>query len=105
MDLKTYIAESPRGSATKLASELGVSLSYLSQMIGGQSPISAERCVVIEKATDGQVTRKDLHPDDWEKIWPELVQPLPNAIAEAQRKRNGGIRQHGDSRDAKNISK
>lgn len=80
MDLKTYISESPRGCATKLASELGVSLSYLSQMASGSAPISPERCVAIEGATSRQVTRKDLRPDDWERIWPELAeQSAPDA--------------------------
>ena len=30
-------------------------------------------CVAIERATDGAVTRRDLRPDDWHLIWPELV--------------------------------
>lgn len=29
--------------------------------------------VLIERATDGLVTRKDLRPNDWHLIWPELV--------------------------------
>lgn len=32
----------------------------------------AELCVRIERASEGNVTRKDLHPDDWALIWPEL---------------------------------
>lgn len=32
-----------------------------------------EHCVTIEQATGGAVTRKDLRPDDWEAIWPELA--------------------------------
>ena len=32
-----------------------------------------ERCVQIEQATDGAVTRRDLRPADWHLIWPELV--------------------------------
>ncbi len=89
MDLKTFISESPRGCATKLASALGVSLSYLSQMASGSAPISAERCVAIEQATEGQVTRKDLRPKDWEKIWPELAEQA--ADAEAIRESKGPI--------------
>ncbi|MGO4479991.1 transcriptional regulator, partial [Massilia sp. 2TAF26] len=61
MDLKTYIS-SERGRATQLATALGVSASYFSQMVAGTSPISAERCVDIEVATRGVVTRKDLRP-------------------------------------------
>ena len=36
----------------------------------GSIPI--ERCAAIERATGGAVTRKDLRPDDWARIWPEL---------------------------------
>jgi DNA-binding transcriptional regulator YdaS (Cro superfamily) len=36
---------------------------------------SPENCVSLEKATDGLVTRQDLRPDDWKKIWPELAEP------------------------------
>ena len=30
------------------------------------------RFAQIEKLTNGAVTRKDLRPDDWHEIWPEL---------------------------------
>lgn len=72
MDLKTYITTGERGTAAKLAAALQVSPSYLSQMSSGASPISPERCVAIERATGGVVTRKDLRPNDWHLIWPEL---------------------------------
>jgi len=35
------------------------------------SPIYA---AAIERATNGQVTRRDLRPHDWRSIWPELVE-------------------------------
>jgi DNA-binding transcriptional regulator YdaS (Cro superfamily) len=73
MDLKTYITSGARGRATQLAQGLGVSLSYLSQMANGSSAISADRCVLVERLTGGEVTRKDLHPDDWAKFWPEIA--------------------------------
>jgi DNA-binding transcriptional regulator YdaS (Cro superfamily) len=72
MDLKTYIS-SERGRAVALAADLGVSASYLSQMANGLAPISPERCVEIWRATGGTVTRQDLRPADWQRIWPELV--------------------------------
>jgi DNA-binding transcriptional regulator YdaS (Cro superfamily) len=34
---------------------------------------SAEYCVEIERATDGGVRRWDLRPNDWHRIWPELI--------------------------------
>lgn len=33
---------------------------------------SPENCVGLELATDGAITRKDLRPDDWWLLWPEL---------------------------------
>jgi len=33
------------------------------------------RCLAIERATSGAVTRRDLRPDDWQDIWPELAEP------------------------------
>ncbi|RKP46667.1 transcriptional regulator [Pararobbsia silviterrae] len=72
MDLKTYIATSSRGTAAKLAKALRVSPSYLSQMAHGVAPISPERCVEIERETDGVVRRRELRLDDWRLIWPEL---------------------------------
>jgi DNA-binding transcriptional regulator YdaS (Cro superfamily) len=39
----------------------------------GRRP-SPENCTQIELATAGKVTRKDLRPDDWERIWPELAE-------------------------------
>lgn len=75
MNLKTYIS-SERGRATWLAGQLvGVSPSYLSQMANGQAPISPARCVEIERATNGEVTRQELCPDQWTAIWPELAKP------------------------------
>lgn len=72
MKLKEYFL-SRRGGQTNMAKSLGVSRSQMSQMVSGHCPISNERCVVIENLTSGLVSRKDLKPDSWEKIWPELA--------------------------------
>lgn len=74
MDLKTYTSQA-RGLAAALAAKLGISQSYLSQLSKGLCPISPERAVEIERATDGAVTRKDLFKDTWQNIWPELAEP------------------------------
>lgn len=73
MNLKNYLQSSPRGEATRLAAELNVSLSYLSQMASGTAPMSPARCVEIEQKTNGAVPRQDSKPNDWKDIWPELV--------------------------------
>jgi DNA-binding transcriptional regulator YdaS (Cro superfamily) len=73
MTLRDYLDSLERGAFTRFAESLGVSASYLSQMAKGSAAISVKRCVLIEKLSGGLVTRKDdLHPDDWQEIWPEL---------------------------------
>ena len=79
MELKAYLAMAPRGTASKLAASLGISPSYLSQLSGGSSPISPGRCVAIERETRGAVTRKDMRPEDWDLIWPELTDLVDRA--------------------------
>ena len=72
MDLKSYI-ESGRGNAVTLAAALGIPASYLSQMASGNRSVSPERAALIERLTEGAVTRKDTRPNDWSRIWPELA--------------------------------
>ena len=71
MKLSDYI-RAERGNGTSLAAALGISPSYLSQLAAADANVSPARCVEIERATDGKVTRRDLRPDDWAAIWPEL---------------------------------
>lgn len=73
MNLKDYLASLERGGPTRFASELQVSVSYLSQMASGQTSVSPARSVEIEQKTNGSVTRQELRPDDWPEIWPELT--------------------------------
>ncbi len=46
---------------------------YLLQVAYGNKTASAELASRLESVTGGQVTRKQLRPDDWAVIWPELV--------------------------------
>lgn len=48
--------------------------------------VPSEHCAAIEKATSGAVRRWDLRPDDWHRIWPELIgaEGAPDAPAPAQ---------------------
>lgn len=74
MDLKSYLSSLERGESSRLAERLGISISFLSQLSSGKSPISASRCIEIEKETKGLVSRKDMRPNDWAQIWPELIE-------------------------------
>lgn len=57
----------------KLADAIGVRQSAISNWRARGTTPDAAYCVAIERATNGAVTRRDLRPDDWQKIWPELV--------------------------------
>ena len=61
------------GSQKLLADLVGVSPSNVNQWASGVRPVPIEKCVAIERVTNGAVTRKDLRPDDWQLIWPELA--------------------------------
>lgn len=45
---------------------------YIRKAVSAKQLLSPKLCVQIEQATDGAVTRRDLRPDDWAQIWPEL---------------------------------
>lgn len=60
------------GGISALARILGVKPPTVSQWAKSERPIPVERCFAIERATNGVVTRRDLRPDDWQEIWPEL---------------------------------
>lgn len=55
------------------ARELEVTPAFVSQLLSGMRPVPIERCVQIEQLTAGAVRRWDLRPQDWWRIWPELV--------------------------------
>jgi DNA-binding transcriptional regulator YdaS (Cro superfamily) len=89
MDLRTYLTNAERGAAATLARQIGVSPVMVSQWAGGVKPTPTERCADIEKATEGAVKRWDLRPDDWHRIWPELIgadgaPAVPEAAREVQ---------------------
>lgn len=77
------------GGVGKLAAAIGVVQSAVSNWrVRGNIP--AEHCAGIEAATHGAVTRRDLRPDDWQKIWPELAaSPAHQALAAAENTAQG----------------
>lgn len=59
------------GGLSKLATAVGESPQTVSNWRRRGVPIA--HCAAIELATKGKVTRRDLRPDDWSRIWPELI--------------------------------
>lgn len=68
------------GGLAKLAACIGQSAQTVSNWRVRGVPIL--HCLAIEQATAGAVTRRDLRPDDWQRIWPEL-DTAPAATAAA----------------------
>lgn len=79
MTLDSYLSE-PGRSNVGLAASLGVAAALVSQWRTGTRPVPIERCMPIERATGGAVTRIDLRPNDWWLIWPELAERYPERI-------------------------
>lgn len=59
------------GSQKALAQQLGVSHQTVWAWINRES-VPHQYGAAIESATGGKVSRKDLWPDQWQQIWPEL---------------------------------
>ncbi len=63
MTLQQYFEDKKRGAKDALAKDLGISRTWMSQLISGRQVCSPELAVEIERLTNGAVTRKDLRPD------------------------------------------
>jgi DNA-binding transcriptional regulator YdaS (Cro superfamily) len=71
------------GSQAGLAKAIDVVPAIVHQWRSGVRPVPVQHCLAIERATAGAVSRRDLRPDDWHLIWPELDTPEPPETAEA----------------------
>lgn len=76
MNLHDYLSAPGNKTANQLAQDAGIKnvqqIRQYQHRYAGRLP-GAAHSVAIEKATDGAVRRWDLRPDDWHRIWPELI--------------------------------
>lgn len=72
MDLKTYLSPLDAEARERFASRCNTTRGHLQNVMYGVRSCAPELAVLIEVNTDGAVTRRDLRPDDWLAIWPEL---------------------------------
>lgn len=75
MELKTFIKSLDADRLAKFASECETTPGHIRNVMYGYRPCSPELAVLIEAKSRKTVTRQELRPDDWQRIWPELVQP------------------------------
>ena len=86
--LLLYLRTIPRSLREEIAQSCDTSVAYIRKACNVGQLLSPARCVVIEQMSHGIVSRKDLRPDDWKLIWPELgcpsqevtnhIEPHPN---------------------------
>jgi DNA-binding transcriptional regulator YdaS (Cro superfamily) len=72
MTLADYL-KVKRGRVNDVARRAGIAPAFLSQIAGGVRGCPAERAADLELACEHNVLRWDLRPDDWHRIWPELI--------------------------------
>lgn len=74
MDLKAFLKSLPDDAAREtFAAKCGSSAGHLRNVSYGQRPCAPALAVAIERESGRTVTRRELCPDDWEKVWPELA--------------------------------
>ena len=61
------------GGASKLATLLGVSVQAVCFWRDGKRSVPVDKIAEIERVTGSSVKRWDFRPDDWHRIWPELI--------------------------------
>ena len=74
MKLSDYFEQEGRGSASRLAEAIGAYSSDISDWAKELRPVPVKFAVAIEAATNRCVKRKDLFPNDYLEIWPELIE-------------------------------
>ena len=72
MDLKSYLNSLSPQAQEKFCSRVGTTIGYLRKALSKGQRIGPEIAVAIEEQSCGDVTRKELLPDTWHLIWPEL---------------------------------
>ena len=75
MDIDSYLRSAGSPDAKTFAGVIGVSIDQLRQWrhkYDNRRP-GPESCVTIERVSGQAIRRWDLRPDDWYRIWPELI--------------------------------
>jgi DNA-binding transcriptional regulator YdaS (Cro superfamily) len=81
MSTPLEIAVDLAGGQTKLANEIAriaekpITQAHIWNWINRADGLAPpEYCAAIEQVVQRKVTRKELRPNDWKKIWPELAE-------------------------------
>lgn len=72
------------GGPARVARALGVTTQTVCFYRDGHRRINAEHGARLEAMSNGQVTRKQIWPQSWQRIWPELADATDTATREAR---------------------
>jgi len=61
------------GRQVRLAAHLNVKPPVVAGWLSGRRPVPYQHAAAIEQFTSGEVSRRQLFPDQWQRIWPELA--------------------------------
>jgi len=85
--LIAYLNSLSTDDQVRFADSCGTSVGYFRKAASVGQKIGAEICVSAERESGNAVTRRDLRPDDWHLIWPELItdiHPTPQKVLPAE---------------------
>lgn len=68
MILKDYFERRPRGAKAEMADRLGISRTWMAQVINERVIPSASLAVLIHQYTNGEVSKESLRPDLFGKM-------------------------------------
>lgn len=75
--LLSYLNSLPKQDRVRYVDACQTSEGYLRKAISTGQRLGIGLCSRLERESNRAVTRRDLRPDDWESIWPELVDVPP----------------------------
>ena len=90
MKLTDYIKQLDSQTRDAFAAFCEVSPGHLRNVAYGYRRCTPELAALVELHSQGQVTRRELCPDNWQRVWPELVSQVPISTATAGQERAHG---------------
>jgi hypothetical protein len=73
-ELIEYLNSLPVEQRDPFAERCGTTVGYIRKACSVGSLFNPELCVAIEIETNKKISRQKLRPDDWMRIWPEIVE-------------------------------
>ena len=73
MDFRTFWLKTAPADRADFAARVESTSGHLNNVAYGYRPAAPDLSVRIERESGAEVTRRDLRPDDWGDIWPELI--------------------------------